>query len=164
MTVAPNPSSLDSNSMKASITLTPVAAEVTEALVELRIAAMRESLERIGRFGPVRVRERILPGFSPDQTRRIELEGKRIGFVVVKIQFDHMLLNHLYIHPTKQGNSVGAAVIAQVIQDAEALGLPIRVGALRESDANRLDERHGFKLTEQTDFDNYYFRAAENAR
>ena len=41
-----------------------VAAEPSdfESLVALRIEAMRESLERIGRFDPVRARERFLSG------------------------------------------------------------------------------------------------------
>jgi len=36
-----------------------------EALVAIRIAAMRESLERIGRFDRQRARERFLAGFDP---------------------------------------------------------------------------------------------------
>ena len=37
-----------------------------EALVSIRIDAMRESLERMGRFDPVRARERFREGFSPN--------------------------------------------------------------------------------------------------
>jgi hypothetical protein len=55
-----------------------------EALVALRIAAMRESLERIGRFDPVRARERFAAGFAAACTRHIEANGERVGFVVVK--------------------------------------------------------------------------------
>ena len=42
-----------------------------EALLGLRVAVMRESLERIGRFDPKRARERFAATFKPQQTRRI---------------------------------------------------------------------------------------------
>ena len=35
---------------------------------------------------------------------------------------------------------------------------PTKVGALRESDSNRFYQRHGFRLVEQGEFDNYYLR------
>ena len=48
---------------------------VTEAdfdeLASLRIAAMRESLERVGRFDPERARERLRATFDPMHTHGI---------------------------------------------------------------------------------------------
>jgi hypothetical protein len=66
------------------IELLPAKEADAEELVILRIAAMRESLQRIGRFDPRRARERFLSGFSPKQTRHILQNGMRVGFVVVK--------------------------------------------------------------------------------
>jgi hypothetical protein len=57
-----------SHPAQPSITLTTAAAEDFEALVALRIDAMRESLERIGRFDPARARERFPP--TSHQQRR----------------------------------------------------------------------------------------------
>ena len=145
------------------VALTPTEPSDAEALVALRIEAMRESLEHIGRFDPIRARERFLSGFSPEHTRHIEVEGEHVGFVVVKPRADFVLLDHLYIHPKNQGKGIGAAVLAQVIEEANAKALPIRVGALRGSDSNRFYARYGFQLVEQSDFDNYYIRPSENA-
>ena len=150
-------------SRQVKVSLTPVEPGDAEALVQLRIEAMRESLERIGRFDPARARERFLSGFSPEHTRHIEFEGRRAGFVVIRPQADCLLLDHLYIHPTSQGQGIGAAVLADVIEQATAQGLAIRVGALRESDSNRFYTRHGFQLIEQTEFDNYYVRLSSSA-
>lgn len=150
-------------SRQVTVSLTPAEANDAEALVQLRIEAMRDSLERIGRFNPLRARERFLSGFSPEHTRHIEVEGRRAGFVVVKPQADCLLLDHLYIHPTSQGLGIGAAVLADVIEQATAKGLAIRVGALRESDSNRFYARHGFRLVEQTEFDNHYVRLSSSA-
>lgn len=141
-----------------AVTLTPADPGDAEALVALRIEAMRESLERIGRFDPARARQRFLSGFSPAHTRHIEAGGLRVGFVVAKPQPESMLLDHLYIRPGSQGRGIGAKVLARVIEEASALGLPVRVGALRGSDSNRFYQRHGFRLAGQDEFDNHYLR------
>jgi GNAT superfamily N-acetyltransferase len=135
-----------------------------EALVSMRIEAMRESLERIGRFDPDRARERFRSGFSPEHTRHIVAAGERAGFVVVKPRDGELLLDHLYVRPGVQGQGVGAAVLARVFAEADALSLPVRVGALRESASNRFYARHGFQLVEQGEFDNYYVRPSQRSR
>jgi GNAT superfamily N-acetyltransferase len=129
-----------------------------EALVAIRIAAMRESLERIGRFDAQRVRERFLAGFDPTLTRFVVVVGARVGFVVVRPQDDGLLLDHLYIVPSEQGRGVGTAVMADVLADADARRLRVRVGALRESASNRFYERHGFEPMACSEWDNHYER------
>jgi GNAT superfamily N-acetyltransferase len=140
------------------VTFEPALAGDAEALVELRIAAMRESLERVGRFDPQRARDRFLAGFDPALTRHVLVDGERVGVVVVQPQEDALLLDHLYIAPSAQGRGAGAAVLAEVLADADARGLPVRVGALRESAANRFYERHGFECVETTQWDVLYRR------
>lgn len=137
---------------------TPVVLGDVEALVALRVEAMRESLARIGRFDPARARERFLAGFSPAHTRHIDAHGERVGFIVTKPQADCLLLDHLYVRPAHQGRGIGSAVLEQVFGEARAMALPIRVGALRGSDANRFYIRHGFQEVERGEHDNYYIR------
>ena len=142
------------------VTFEPVAAADAEALVAIRIAAMRESLERVGRFDPQRARDRFLATFDPAATRHVLADGERVGFVVVRTQDDGLLLDHLYLLPRVQGRGIGAAVLAEVLAGADASRLPVRVGALRGSDANRFYQRHGFELVEQAEWDNLYLRPA----
>ena len=124
---------------------------------------MRESLERIGRFDPRRARDRFLAAFDPALTRHVVVDGERVGFVVVRPEGDGLLLDHLYIAPSAQGRGVGAAVLADVLAHADARRLPVRVGALRESEANGFYLRHGFELVEQAEWDNFYRRAPRAA-
>ena len=145
--------------MTAGVAFEPARAEDAEALVALRLAAMRESLERAGRFDPVRARERFLGGFVPEHTRHIVADGRRVGFVVVKPVEADLLLDHLYIAPEFQRRGVGAAVLAAVFAQADAQAQTVRVGALRGSDSNRFYLRHGFELVETAEWDNYYVRA-----
>ena len=145
---------------EAVIAFEPAQASDVQALVALRIEAMRESLERIGRFDPVRARERFLSTFEPQHTRHILCDGERVGFVVVKPQVQWLLLDHLYVRPGAQGRGIGTAVLADVFAQARQAGLPVRVGALRESASNRFYARHGFELVERGEFDNYYLAEA----
>ncbi len=127
-------------------------------LVAIRIEAMRESLERVGRFDPVRARERFLGGFEARNTRYIEVSGEKVGFVVVKHHHNELLLDHLYVRPSAQGSDVGSAVLTQIFKEADAAALPIKVGALIGSASNRFYIRHGFQFIESSEFDNYYVR------
>ncbi|OGB24794.1 MAG: GNAT family N-acetyltransferase [Burkholderiales bacterium RIFCSPLOWO2_02_FULL_57_36] len=129
-----------------------------ESLVTLRIATMRESLERIGRFDPQRARDRFLDSFSADQTKHIVLNGARIGFVIVKQIDGDLLLDHLYIDPDHQSSGVGTWVLGHIFKQADGRGLPVRVGALKGSDSNRFYTRHGFRIVEEGEWDNYYVR------
>lgn len=128
------------------------------SLADLRVEAMRESLERVGRFDPERARQRLLGSFSVEHTRHVVVAGERVGFVVVRPDGEGLQLAHLYVRPGHQGQGIGGAVLQIVFTEADAAGLPLKVGALRESDANRFYLRHGFRLVEQAGFDNYYVR------
>ena len=156
MPVAPNQNS--------PVILVPAQPSDVENLVAIRIEAMRESLERVGRFDPVRARERFLGGFDARNTRYIEVSGERVGFVVVKHHHNELLLDHLYVRPSAQGSGVGAAVLTQIFKEADAAALPVKVGALKESASNRFYNRHGFQFTESSEFDNYYVRQSVPAK
>jgi GNAT superfamily N-acetyltransferase len=127
-------------------------------LAELRVLAMRPSLERIGRFDAERARQRLLQNFAAEYTRLIKHDGMLAGFLVLRPQDNDLLLDHLYLHPDFHQRGLGSAVIELVLTEADELGKIIHVGALRDSDANRFYLRHGFVLREVAEFDNYYLR------
>lgn len=152
----------------APLSLTAASDEDFEALLSLRMAAMRESLQRLGRFDPQRARERLSRAFEPAHTRHILLAGERVGFVVLlpmpATAPDHLVLDHLYIAPQAQRQGVGSWVMAQVLAEADRLGLPVRVAALKHSDANRFYQRHGFELQHSSEWDLHYLRSAPGDR
>jgi GNAT superfamily N-acetyltransferase len=129
-----------------------------EALVEIRILAMRESLQRISRFDPQRARDRFLAAFEPALCRYIVANGTKAGFVLVRPMVDHLLLDHLYVKPDHQGRGIGLAALRTVMAEADAKSMPIRLGALRGSDSNRFYQRHGFVQTDESEWDIYYVR------
>lgn len=129
-----------------------------EALLALRIVAMRPSLERIGRFDPHRARERFCAGFDAGATRHIVLAGHDVGFVALKTDRAPWLLDHLYLIPAVQGRGLGAAVLGRLLDEADRAQAVVRVGALRDSDANRFYVRHGFVHVAEEQWDMYYHR------
>jgi GNAT superfamily N-acetyltransferase len=141
-----------------TIALEPAALKDAESLADLRLLVMRESLERIHRFDPHRARHRLLGNFSAEHTRHVTMDKKRVGLVVVRPHEDGLLLDHLYVHPDHQRKGVGAGVLSLVFAEADLQGKRLRVGALKESEANAFYLRHGFRLVEQAEWDNYYVR------
>jgi ribosomal protein S18 acetylase RimI-like enzyme len=131
-----------------------------EELLALRLAAMRESLQRLGRFDAERSRERFHASFDARHTRHVRVGGRRVGFVVVKQTCDGLLLDHLYIHPEAQGRGIGGDVLTTVIATAEAQGCPLYVTALRDSASNRFYQRHGFVVVSESEWDVHYRRQA----
>ena len=133
---------------------------IFETLLALRIEAMRESLERLGRFDPERARSRLRATFRPEHTWSIERDGQRLGFYALRPDGDGLRLDHLYLRPGAQGEGLGGRVLRRILDEADGLGLPVRVGALRGSDSNRFYRRHGFVQTAESEWDIDYLRPA----
>lgn len=138
----------------------PVGEADFEALLALRIEAMRPSLERLGRFDPQRARSRLRATFRPEHTWSIELDGQRVGFYALRPDGGGLRLDHLYLRPDASGQGLGGQVLRRILDEADRLGLPVRVGALRGSDSNRFYRRHGFVQTGEGEWDIDYLRPA----
>lgn len=146
-----------------TIMLLPVAAGDFDELSELRIAAMRESLERVGRFDPTRARERLRSTFSPEHTQFIVLENEKIGFYTARPALEGLWLDHLYLLPEFQNRGFGTVVLKKLFKEADHNGVPVLVGALKESASNRFYQRHGFLKTKEAQWDVYYIRPPSRA-
>jgi GNAT superfamily N-acetyltransferase len=129
-----------------------------DALADVRIAAMRDSLERVGRFDADRARGRLRESYAPPHTWAITLDGVRVGFYALRPNDEALHLEHLYILPGHQGLGVGGAVMQRIAQQADSLRQPVTVGALRDSPANAFYQRHGFLKTGEDTWDIYYER------
>ena len=141
--------------------LEPVTAEDFEEMLTLRMEALRESLERLGRFDPARGRERLRAGFAPQHMHHIVKNGERIGFFTLRPldaanQEQALRLDHLYIRPEAQSQGAGTWVMEQIKARAQESNRAVTLAALKLSDANRFYLRHGFELVEEQEFDLEY--------
>jgi GNAT superfamily N-acetyltransferase len=138
-------------------------APVTEAdfdeLVALRVEVMRESLERIGRFDLQGARGRFRSTFRPAHTQRIVVDGASAGCVAIWAEpVDAVRVEHFYLAAPFQGRGLGSAVLARLLSGAPSGVKLFRVGALRESGANRFYQRHGFVRASESEWDIDYER------
>lgn len=127
-----------------------------DRLVALKIEVMRGELERLGRFTPERARDRFVAGFSPRETRLIEMEGQFAGCVTVHDRGDHIEIEHLYLPTEVQGAGLGGRIMAVLMREAAAVGKPIRLTVLNGSPANRFYRRLGFTETDRDAIDIHY--------
>ncbi|MFG6469188.1 GNAT family N-acetyltransferase [Roseateles sp. BYS87W] len=135
-----------------NLALAPVVDDDFEAMLALRIEALRESLERLGRFNPDVARARLRAQFRPEWMRHLVRDGERVGYFTVEPREGELRLQHLYLTPAAQGQGIGAWVMDHV----KARGLPISLAALRESRANDFYRRHGFRVVEEQELDIEY--------
>ncbi len=134
--------------------LVPCQATDFEAVLALRLQAMRPSLEALGRFSPERARERLVATFEPQHAQHVVADGQRVGFVTVKPHGSSAWeLVHLYVLPSHQGLGLGAAVLGGVISHADAQGAHVGVEVLQSSKALSFYLRHGFVCTGQSEWD-----------
>jgi GNAT superfamily N-acetyltransferase len=129
-----------------------------EALHALRLRAMRDSLERLGRYDPQHARERLAAGFAPEHTHHIVIDGRRVGFVILKRLSHAMRLDHLYIDPPDQCRGIGSQVMRWVFAQADEAQFPLELCALKGSNANRFYLRHSCVKTGEGDWDIDYLR------
>lgn len=142
------------------VTIIPAGGIDPGLLADLRVAAMRPSLEAVGRFDPVRARQRFLAQYTAEDTWL--LQGSVLGatalagFYVLRLRPDHLYLDHLYIHPDHQALGLGKRVVRAVQAQAAEQGLPLRLMALRDSPANAFYRACGFIPTKVDPLDTHY--------
>lgn len=129
-----------------------------ERLLDLRLCVLREHLERLGNFDPVRASERFRNGFVAAHARLILVDGAFAGCVSLIPDAIGFALMHFYLEPTLQGSGVGGEVLRRLCAEADALDRAIHLAVLKESPARRFYERHGFVCTDGDAWDDFLLR------
>lgn len=121
-------------------------------LAELRAIVMRPDLERLGRFDPVRVRQRLLSRFNPEHSFVIDIDDEPAGLIVVRPDSDAQWIEHFLLDPRHQGRGIGGQVLRHVMA-VHGDERPFRLNVLQGSPARRLYERNGFVLEDEDPVD-----------
>lgn len=112
-------------------------------IAELRAVVLRDDLERLGRYDPVRVRQRFLEAFDTATTSVIVVDEADAGSIARRPDDEGALwIEHFYLDPERQGHGIGGAVLEHVLGDAPAQ--TFRLNVLQGSPALRLYLRAGF--------------------
>ncbi|MBC3992358.1 GNAT family N-acetyltransferase [Streptomyces sp. AC563] len=142
----------------ADWSLRPAAAADVEAVAALRAVVLRADLERLGRYDPRRVRQRLRDGFDPAHTWVIEVGGAFAGCVALRPAAGVRWLEHFYLAPERQGGGIGSAVLAELLARCDRDRTLVRLNVLRGSPACRLYERHGFTVESEDPVDVFMVR------
>jgi ribosomal protein S18 acetylase RimI-like enzyme len=130
-----------------------------EPVLALSIRAMREHLERVGRFDPGRRRARMRLPFDAGILRIIEQDGAMAGCVGVLDRGGWVEVHSLFLDTFAQGKALGSAVWRAVL--AEHPGRVFRLEVIKQSPARRFWERQGFVQYGEADNDWLLERAAD---
>lgn len=141
-----------------SFILRPATEAEFEAVLALSIRAMREHLERIGRFDPARRRARMRRQFDAGILRIIEQDGAMAGCIGVEDTPGAVEIHSLFLDTHAQRRGLGEAVWRAVL--SEHPGRLFRIEVLKQSPALRFWQRQGFVLTGEAEWDLLLERAA----
>ena len=81
-------------SMGDTVELEAVQAGDFETMLALRSEAMRESLERLGRFDPTACRARLVTQFMPECMRHLCVADERVGYFTLMPRANAFYLRH----------------------------------------------------------------------
>ncbi|MDQ0642490.1 GNAT family N-acetyltransferase [Microbacterium murale] len=137
-----------------NLSLRPSRVDDAEWIAELRAVVLRDDLERLGRFDPVRVRERFLTAFNVTLTRIIVVGGADVGSIAVRPAEDGTWIEHFYLDAALQGQGIGSGVLGSVLAEQSHF----RLNVLQGSRARHLYERHGFELDYEDEVDVFMHR------
>jgi ribosomal protein S18 acetylase RimI-like enzyme len=127
-------------------------------------AAMGPHIERVwGEFDEDTQRARLETSTDPEAHDIIELDGHPVGCRWVRRHDEALELVRLWLLPEAQGSGIGSGLVVDLLDEARAARLPVRLRVLKQNPARRLYERHGFRVVEETDT-HYRMRAPAPAR
>ncbi|HEX4092402.1 MAG TPA: GNAT family N-acetyltransferase [Trebonia sp.] len=126
-------------------------------IAELRADALRPDLERLGRFDPVRVRQRFLAAFDPVVTQVVLVDGEEAGSIAIRPDEGSLWVEHFYLRADCQGQGIGSRVLQRQLEAGPG-DRPFRLNVLRGSRARALYERHGFVVERQDAVDVFMVR------
>ena len=136
----------------------------SEFAYQTKKAAFREYVEAVWGWEEEEQRRLHERRFAAQEFRVIEVAGVAVGILAVVRQPDCLKVNQVFLLPAYQGRGIGAACMAQVIEDADAAGLPVRLQVLRANPrAVAFYERLGFAIAGETETHVLMERAAEQA-
>jgi ribosomal protein S18 acetylase RimI-like enzyme len=89
--------------------------------------------------------------FTPSTHRFICVGAREVGLIAAEDSSDFISLVKLYVRAGARGQGIGSAVLSDLIQRADSLGLPVRLRVLRVNErAQALYSRHGFRVVGET--------------
>jgi GNAT superfamily N-acetyltransferase len=145
----------------ADWTFRPATADDLPAIADLKVLVIRPHLERLIPFSEESTRQYLYERFVVANTRIIEVDGVFAGCVALRQAEDCRWIEQFYLVPEFQGQGLGSAVLATLLEECDRDGQAVRLDVLQQSPARRLYERYGFVLEHEDELDAFLIRPAQ---
>jgi len=129
-----------------------------EPLLALRVAVMRDHLERVGRFTPERARAVFRSHFDEPGLRLILVGDERVGCVGFRRDERCCRIDSFYLDSRLHNSGLGTTILKALLAEADATGLAVRLEVLTGSKAGRFYELHGFVKLREDAIEGHYER------
>jgi len=139
-----------------ALTVRPAVAADGDRMVQVAQAAYQHYVRRIGRPpAPMTADYARIAGSGAAWVA--EQHGHLVGFVVLELHADHLLLENVAVDPAQQGAGVGGRLLALVEEQARLMGLPeVRLFTNAAMTENlEYYPRRGYRQTHRAEQDGY---------
>lgn len=142
-----------------TLTLRPATSEDFPFCEAIYFTEMDQIMTELG-MDKARRRETFKAGWSAAQVQVIALGGSDIGWMQTWPEPDSLYLSQLFIEAPFQNRGLGGEVLARLLRQTDAQGVPTTLSVVKSNPARRLYERHGFALTHEDERKFYMRREA----
>jgi len=92
-------------------------------------------------------RRKFEESYDEASTAIIVVQGEDVGWLTVRRRPDQLDLDSIYLRGESQRQGIGTRIICDLIREAAAAGVPLRLSTAKINDARRLYQRLGFRTT-----------------
>jgi ribosomal protein S18 acetylase RimI-like enzyme len=104
-------------------------------------------------------RQRFAETYSEANTVIVTVDDRRVGWLTINRRPDAITLEQIYVSPAWQNQGIGSFLIRQLIEEAQAAKVPLKLSTAKINRARRLYERLGFRVVGESAFKLYMERA-----
>jgi GNAT superfamily N-acetyltransferase len=106
-------------------------------------------------------REKFCKTYDSTNTHIIVVDGKDAGWLTVRRAQDHITLDSIYLSQKWQGAGLGTHLIEDIIREAGATDVPLRLSTAKINRARNLYERLGFAVIAEDTYKVYLEHRSE---
>lgn len=122
-----------------------------EFLFALHEATMREYIEKVWGWEEAWQRSHHATRVSATMQYVVVVNGHDAGMIEIDRNPEAIVISNIQVAPDSQGRGIGAAVVCLVMEEADAVRLPVALQVLEVNPrARRLYERLGFRVVAKT--------------
>ena len=134
-----------------TITTRKATREDRDFLWRLKVATMREYVEKIYGWDDAVQKKFFENSFHPESIRIIQLKNQDVGMVELRHREDDYFLARIEVLPEFQRRGIGSTIIRRITAGASSSGKTLRLQVFKINPARILYARLGFIITGETE-------------